>query len=227
MTAEPEAPPAMSRLQFWALLATALGVFVVPSVVHLLRGGPLGETTSDRGLLEVVALELVIGAAWATRLARQGWTLASVTEPFVPRDLSHAVLLSFATWTAYSFAFALTLLVAPAFAEAAREVRFDGQASWPVAILVSVVNPIYEELIYLGVVAASLRRQTIPLALSGSLVARVVVHLYQGPLGIIGTVPMGLVFGAYYLKTRRLWPLVIAHGLLDILAFGALASGES
>ena len=30
---------------------------------------------------------------------------------------------------------------------------------------------------------------------------------------------MGLVFGAWYLRTRRTMPLVIAHTLLDVVAF--------
>jgi membrane protease YdiL (CAAX protease family) len=50
------------------------------------------------------------------------------------------------------------------------------------------------------------------------------VHLYQGPLSLISIVPGGLVFAWYYAATRRLWPVVIAHGLLDALALGRLAA---
>jgi membrane protease YdiL (CAAX protease family) len=30
---------------------------------------------------------------------------------------------------------------------------------------------------------------------------------------------MGLVLGYVWLRTRRLWPLIIAHGLIDAVAF--------
>lgn len=44
-------------------------------------------------------------------------------------------------------------------------------------------------------------------------------HLYQGFGAGLGNVVMGLIFGRYYQRTARLWPLVIAHALIDIVAF--------
>lgn len=44
-------------------------------------------------------------------------------------------------------------------------------------------------------------------------------HLYQGPSAGVGNLVMGLVFGGYFLKTDRVWPLVIAHALIDVVAF--------
>ena len=43
-------------------------------------------------------------------------------------------------------------------------------------------------------------------------------HLYQGPAGIFKTGAIGLVFcGCYFLVGRKLWPLIIAHGIIDTL----------
>ncbi|WP_156509800.1 CPBP family intramembrane glutamic endopeptidase, partial [Rhodococcoides corynebacterioides] len=44
-------------------------------------------------------------------------------------------------------------------------------------------------------------------------------HLYQGFGAGLGNVVMGLIFGRYYQRTTRLWPLVVAHALIDIVAF--------
>jgi membrane protease YdiL (CAAX protease family) len=44
-------------------------------------------------------------------------------------------------------------------------------------------------------------------------------HLYQGFGGAIGNFVMGVAFGWLYAKTKRLWPLVIAHTLLDVVSF--------
>lgn len=44
-------------------------------------------------------------------------------------------------------------------------------------------------------------------------------HLYQGFGPFIGNAVMGLVFGWIYTRTKRVMPLVVAHALLDIVAF--------
>lgn len=41
------------------------------------------------------------------------------------------------------------------------------------------------------------------------------MHLYQGPFGIISTGIQGLIIGLYYYKFRRLLPLIISHALYD------------
>lgn len=43
-------------------------------------------------------------------------------------------------------------------------------------------------------------------------------HTYQGLSGVLETGVNGLVYGAIYCATRRLWPLAIAHALHNIMA---------
>ena len=56
-------------------------------------------------------------------------------------------------------------------------------------------------------------------ALVWSSLLRGTYHLYQGFGAGLGNVAMGLVFGYAWRRTGRLWPLVIAHGLIDTVAF--------
>ena len=53
-------------------------------------------------------------------------------------------------------------------------------------------------------------------------------HLYQGFGAGLGNIVMGLVFGYVWQRTGRLWPLIVAHGLIDAVAFVgyALAAGH-
>ena len=44
-------------------------------------------------------------------------------------------------------------------------------------------------------------------------------HLYQGFGGFVGNAVMGLLFGWLYTRTRRVGPLVVAHTVLDVVAF--------
>lgn len=97
-------------------------------------------------------------------------------------------------------------------------------ASWwriPVLILAAFANGFAEEVVVVGFLITRLRQlglsQSRAVAASG--VLRGVYHLYQGLGAGIGNVVMGLVFGHYWCRTGRLWPLVIAHGIIDSVAF--------
>jgi membrane protease YdiL (CAAX protease family) len=52
-----------------------------------------------------------------------------------------------------------------------------------------------------------------------SSVLRGAYHLYQGFGAGVGNLAMGLVFGYAYRRWGRLWPLIIAHGVIDTVAF--------
>ena len=36
-------------------------------------------------------------------------------------------------------------------------------------------------------------------------------------VGVLGIVPMALLFAYWYAHTRRLWPLIVAHAILDLV----------
>jgi membrane protease YdiL (CAAX protease family) len=56
-------------------------------------------------------------------------------------------------------------------------------------------------------------------ALAASALLRGTYHLYQGIGGFIGNVVMGIVFVWLYRRWGRVMPLVVAHALIDIVAF--------
>lgn len=91
----------------------------------------------------------------------------------------------------------------------------------PVLILAALQNAILEEVIVIGYLMTRLKQfgwstaATIvtAAALRGS------YHLYQGVGPGLGNFVMGLVFGYWFHRTKRVMPLVIAHTLLDVFAF--------
>jgi membrane protease YdiL (CAAX protease family) len=91
----------------------------------------------------------------------------------------------------------------------------------PALIAYAFANSGAEEIIVVAYLISRLRRlgfgENSSLLISSLL--RGSYHLYQGLGGGIGNVAMGLVFGRYWQKTGRLWPLLIAHALIDIVAF--------
>jgi membrane protease YdiL (CAAX protease family) len=52
----------------------------------------------------------------------------------------------------------------------------------------------------------------------GSAALRGSYHLYQGWGGFLGNLAMGAIFGWLFARTKRAWPLVIAHFLIDVAA---------
>lgn len=58
-------------------------------------------------------------------------------------------------------------------------------------------------------------------AVGASAALRGSYHLYQGVSAGFGNVAMGVIFAAYFHKTGRVWPLILAHFLIDTVAFVA------
>lgn len=98
-----------------------------------------------------------------------------------------------------------------------------GDSWWrlPVLTLMAFANGWAEEIIVVGYLLTRLRElqvsATKSLLLSAAL--RGCYHLYQGFGAGLGNVVMGVVFGYTWQRTGRLWPLIIAHGLIDTVAF--------
>ncbi|RJQ75006.1 CPBP family intramembrane metalloprotease [Pseudonocardiaceae bacterium YIM PH 21723] len=91
----------------------------------------------------------------------------------------------------------------------------------PVLMLSAFGNAWAEEVLVVGYLLTRLRHLGTGRwqALAGSAVLRGSYHLYQGFGGFIGNAIMGLVFGYLYQRSTRLWPLIIAHTVLDVVAF--------
>jgi len=103
-------------------------------------------------------------------------------------------------------------------AAAVRAPKADPDLSMQLVFLVSVVNGIFEELFVTGyIITALTASRGMWMAINVSVVVRLLYHLYQGPIGIMTVVPMGLLYGYVYSRTRQLWPLMVAHVLLDVI----------
>ncbi|WP_029109009.1 CPBP family intramembrane glutamic endopeptidase [Mycobacterium sp. URHD0025] len=91
----------------------------------------------------------------------------------------------------------------------------------PVLLGVAFANGWAEEIIVVGFLLTRLRQLDVSpgRALIISSLLRGAYHLYQGYSAGLGNVAMGLVFGYAWQRTGRLWPLIIAHTLIDAVAF--------
>jgi len=91
----------------------------------------------------------------------------------------------------------------------------------PVLVLAAAQNAILEEFVVVGYLLTRLRELgwSARSAIVASAVLRGTYHLYQGVGAGVGNLIMGLVFGWFFTRTRRVLPLVVAHTILDIVSF--------
>lgn len=91
----------------------------------------------------------------------------------------------------------------------------------PVLLLWAIRAGLGEEVVVVGYLFNRLRQLGWSpwVIIVGAAVLRGTYHLYQGFGGFAGNIAMGLIFGAIYLRSKRLLPLITAHIAIDTVAF--------
>lgn len=91
----------------------------------------------------------------------------------------------------------------------------------PVLVLAAVQNAVLEEVVVVGYLFTRWTQAgwSVAAVVVTSALIRGSYHLYQGFGGFVGNVVMGLLLGLVFVRTRRVMPLVVAHTVLDVVAF--------
>ena len=91
----------------------------------------------------------------------------------------------------------------------------------PVLLLSAFQNGLLEEVVVLGYLITRLRKLGVSpvYAVAISATVRGSYHLYQGLGGFLGNAVMGVIFGVLFLRWKRANPMIIAHTLIDAVAF--------
>jgi len=241
------APPPSERAyrrrlttEIWIVLGLSLGksgLYAVVNIIDRLTAGPplgsqsttLNPSRSARPWLDLtyqllqigfalipVALALyLLSANGRSAVRRIGLTF---TRPL--RDLGVGVALAACIGipglALYAGARALGLAV---------EVQASAlNSAWwtiPILLFAAVQNALLEEVIVVGYLMERLGelRWKAPLIIAASALLRGSYHLYQGWGGFVGNAIMGVLFALYYLRRRRVMPLVVAHTIMDMVVF--------
>ncbi|KAA9166809.1 CPBP family intramembrane metalloprotease [Amycolatopsis acidicola] len=168
------------------------------SVVQLIGWGALGGYLLYRGGIKLAS----VGLTWRGKDALWGVGLAALIG--IP-----GLALYFAAWK-----LGFNLAVAPS--------TLDGTWWRPIVLVLSAFgNAFAEEMLVIGFLLTRLRQLAFRenSAVLAAAVLRGSYHLYQGFGGFVGNLVMGLVFGRIWQRTTRLWPLIVAHTILDVVSF--------
>jgi len=226
------------RAEVWIVLGLSLGqsaVYAVVSLAAALTQGRLADATatlngsrSDREWLDLTLQLLAIGfalipvvlAVFLLSAEGNAWRRLGITRN---RPL-HAALAGVGLALVIGLPGLGLYELGRSLGVTAHVVPAPSHAYWwtmPVLVLSAIENAVVEEVIAVGYLLTRLRdlRWTPWAAIAASALLRGSYHLYQGFGQAVGNLAMGVVFAWWFQRTHRLVPLVVAHTLLDVVAF--------
>ncbi len=199
------------------VVAIFAGWFMYSSVAAVLSGFPVPHLT-DKDAIGIVLTECLAFPVALAVLWSRGWR---------PKDLAIHVtwLHSFVGVLLFGGTILINLVVWELLSKLVGGADFLKQflhaisLSFPVALLVSIINGAFEEFFLCRYLVEAFARFGYPIALGVSAFVRVMYHLYQGPLGAITVLAFGIAVSAFYWRFRQVWPVMLAHMLADFFAF--------
>jgi len=213
--------------EVWLVLLAACGSSFL-NALFILRNGPnaVPTNTSQRWLMgifqEVIALVLL-----AYVLSRRNLRFKNIGLMWRLRDVGVGLLVAGISYVAYALGSMLVQSVHYGmYGALAKSVGGRDFYSHPpiAAIPFSLLNPFFEELIVRAYLMTELLDLTgsSALAIIVSVAVQFSYHLYYGWAAAISLSFQFLIFAVYYARTRRILPVIVAHGLFDIYGIARL-----
>ena len=229
----PPGSPRMLRLELGMVLLLAFSPGILGLLIIAL--GPQGSAEVEAQLLpSVVSIIFELFLSWSPVLVigfllarnREGWPGIGLTR-LRAGDVGMGAVL----WVA---SFILVLVLAQLFQFfGQREVDFlpEGLPLWFRAIqalLIAGTAGITEEIVVRGYAQTRLEQLRSPTAVILLLPTALwgVLHVYQGVGAALTIFGLGLMYAWYFQRTRRLWPLILAHILFDLTQLVFILAGS-
>ena len=223
MTTVSDLQPHASRQGRPFELAVVFGLTVgVPLGLEALSGHFVNFDFGERRLLRTIAAEVVAVALLWPWLARRGWKFGEIAGRPRPVDVWRGFGVAVLAYLVYWLSAIAWIVFVPGMRGLLQAVRPSGAAAMWVVLLVALVNPMVEEFLWLGYGFTALERYGTRVAVAGTIALRVSLHLYQGWMALVGILPVAVVLTVYFAEKRRIWPVIVAHMIVDTVGLLAL-----
>lgn len=203
--------------EFCLVIVICFGLNIAANSVLLVRHFSPVTPTHTRGPIQitngnmvdaVIHDFLIMGVVlWIGSI--RGWSLAKFGLRLTWKWTGAGIVVFFAF---LCIQYLLGLLMRGVF-HTAVDFHTASQVTIPFIILISIVNPVFEETIEVGYFFQALQQHGMWLTVLASAVFRGFLHLPMGVSGFVFMVAEGLLHGFFYWRYRQLWPLIVAHGL--------------
>jgi len=202
------------RGEFFLVIAIAFGPMLFASfrdaIIHSIYGfKPIHWT--DAKQLELLTYELIAITliSWIARI--RGWSFTGFGLRISWKLTGTAILLFIATILLLLIQTILyRLFIDSTFVRAA-----IGRVSLPFVILVSLINPFYEEILEVGYFTQTFKRYGMWPTVLLSAFFRCLLHVYGGFHMATDILFVGLIWALFYWRYRQLWPLILIHMVWD------------
>ncbi len=205
-------------------VAFAAPIFVA---IYSLFFGSLAQNSQVSGALVFYGLiyELLALAVMAYVLSRQEQSLKQIGFSFSWKDIPISLLLIVMSYVAFyicylAIFYGYYFIVGRVLTQPAKTQTYFDAGITISTILFVIFNPIYEELIARAYIISEVKYLTGSgiLAVLVSVAVQVLYHLYQGVPSAIALGAMFLVLSIYYIKYKRIVPVILAHLYFDLFA---------
>lgn len=200
---------------------------VVLQTAYALFGGQLsyGSLSTNVFYLAGIVYELNGLAVLLYVLFRQGRSLKdfgfNLRWTDVPVSVALAILAVLAVWMWEWAIVSVYYLARGRMPEVqAQNVEFLRTGITAASLIFILINPFFEELLVRAYAISEITYLTgkTYLAVILSVLFQSAYHLYQGAFPALAYAPLFLIFSLYYVKRRRIMPVILAHLYFDLLA---------
>lgn len=179
----------------------------------------------DMVLLIVMSVQVAVPTLYILWLTGEPLSQFGICRLRPLRDMTVGIVVCGLGWIIPLF---IMIVIAPIVAsivsDTASDVSFEGPTTtihFVLLPLAMIANSIAEELVMRGYFIVRLRQ--IGLSTVQAIVASTFLfagyHLYQGVWGAIHVFFIGLVYAIAFVVVQRLWPVVIAHTLMNLIVY--------
>jgi membrane protease YdiL (CAAX protease family) len=196
------------------VLTLGFGLFIYSSTISLSQNisTTTSQTYTSYDFVFIVTYEIIVLIFIAYFLKYRKWNLKDFNLDFKLKMIGIAILLVVLKETTGTLLIKiLTLLNVFEYETTRPDISLHVNAIS--IVLITVINSIYEELLLIGYIFKRFEKYNTVIIILVSFVVRASFHTYQGWLKLPMVFIMAIIFGLYYIKYKKLWPIIIAHGI--------------
>ncbi|MEC0231708.1 CPBP family intramembrane glutamic endopeptidase [Paenibacillus alba] len=189
------------------LLINSLSLFVT---------GNSAEYSADSHFIFSIIWEVLSLGILYFVLKKQGRNLQEIGFEFRKTDIWHAIVLYIGIY----FVYIIAIAISPNFSQAPRNVDFLKTNISIFYVVFILINPFFEELIVRAYTITELKFfiKKEEFSVIASTLIQTSYHLYQGLIPALYVGIMFFIFSIYFVKSKRILPVIIIHLFFDLLA---------
>ncbi|HOZ50820.1 MAG TPA: type II CAAX endopeptidase family protein [Chitinophagaceae bacterium] len=208
-------------IEFIIVMFLGFGLFIYSSTISFLEFKKSSSTQNYNSVdfIFIVVYEILILLIIAFYLKKRKWQVKEFNLDFTFSMIGIAMLLvCLREGMSYLIHHSIRAIsgLSPSLSN---EPNIILQTSLFSTIIMVIVNSIYEEFLLTGYLYKRFEDFHPAILILLSFIMRASFHTYQGLFNLIMVFILALIFGLYYLRYRKLWPIIIAHGIGNIFHF--------